>query len=110
MWCFQIWCKDRINLTNGVRIGITDDYPSRPSNDNPSFSISKKIDIVQQLEKWLKTGIVFGPFDTNYAKRNNITLHMLLGVPKHDGSTRSILDLSDETIFTYFINNLINPK
>ena len=35
---------------------------------------------------------------------------MLFGVPKPDGSTRPILNLSDKTIFNYSINNLIDPK
>ena len=34
---------------------------------------------------------MLGPFDSNYAKRNDITLHMLFGVPKPVGSTRHIL-------------------
>ena len=35
---------------------------------------------------------------------------MLFGVPKPDGSTRPILNLSDRTIFDYSINNIIDPK
>ena len=35
---------------------------------------------------------------------------MLFGVPKPDGSTRHIFNLSDKTIFDYSINNLIDPK
>ena len=35
---------------------------------------------------------------------------MLFGVPKPDGSTRHILNLSDKTTFHYSINNLIDPK
>ena len=35
---------------------------------------------------------------------------MLFGVPKFDGSTRLILNLSDKTMFNYSINNLIDPK
>ena len=45
------YLQHRCNLTNGVRIGLTDDYPSRLSNDDPSFSISEKISIAQHLEK-----------------------------------------------------------
>ena len=52
----------------------------------------------------------FGSFDVNYAKRNNITLPMLFGVPKAEVSTRRILNLSDETTFKHSINNLIDPK
>ena len=98
------------NLTNSVRISLTDDYPLRLSNNDPSFSISEKRGMAQQLEKWLETGIVLGPFDTYYAKENNFTLHMSFGVTKPDGSTRPILNLSDETMFNYSINVLIDPK
>ena len=43
-------------------------------------------------------------------KKNDITLHILFDVPKHDGSKISILNLSDETTFNYSINNLTDPK
>ena len=95
---------------NGVRIGLMKDYPSRLSNNNPSFSTAEKVGIAKQLEKWLKTGIVLGPFDLDYAYRNKITLHMLFGVPKPDGSTRPILNLSDKTLLNYSINNIIDPE
>ena len=36
------YLQHRYNLTNGVRIGLTSDYPLRISNDDPSFSISEK--------------------------------------------------------------------
>ena len=71
-------------------------YPTRISNDNPSFSISEKIGIGTQLQKWLKTGVVIGPFTKTFAKENNASLHMLFGVPKPDGTTRPILNLSDK--------------
>ena len=45
------------DLMNGVRIGLTYNYTSRPS-DNPSFSTHTKLGIAQQLEKCLMTGIV----------------------------------------------------
>ena len=35
---------------------------------------------------------------------------MVFGVPKPDGSTRPILNLSDETTFNYSMSNLIDPK
>ena len=44
----------------------------------------------------VKNKIVLGPLDRNHAKRNDITLHVLFGVPKPDGSTIPILNLSDE--------------
>ena len=72
------YLQHKQNLTNKVRTCLTDDDPLRLSNDNPSFSISEKMGIAQQLEKWLKTEIVLGPFDANYAKKNNITLIILL--------------------------------
>ena len=99
----------RDNLIKGARIGLTENYPPRLSNNNPSFSVSEKIGIAQQLEKWLKTGIVLGPFDEDYAIQNNITIHMLFGVPKPDGSTRPILNLSDKSNYNYSINNIIDP-
>ena len=36
------YLQHRNNLINGARIGLTDDYPLRLSNNNPSFSISEK--------------------------------------------------------------------
>ena len=93
-----------------MRIGLTVDHPLTASNNDPPFSISERINVAQQLKKWLKTGLVLGPFDANYAKRNNITSHMLFGFPKPDGSTRRILNLSDETMFNHSINNLIDPN
>ena len=93
------------NLTIGARIGLLDNYAPRLF-----FSVSEKMSIAQELRKWLKTGIVLGLFDENYAKRNNVTLHMLLGVPKHDASTKPILNFSDETKFNYSVNDLIDSK
>ena len=58
----------------------------------------------------MKTGIVSGSFDVNYARRNDITLHMLFGVLKLDGYTRHILNISDETKFNHSINDLMDPK
>ena len=40
----------RYDLTEGMRMGLTEDHPSRVSNNNPAFSISKKICIAQQVE------------------------------------------------------------
>ena len=50
-----------------------------------------------------------GPYNKDYAIKNNITIHMLFGVPKPDGSTRPILNLSDKSKFNYSINNIIDP-
>ena len=36
---------------NELGMGLTDDHPSRASNDDPSISIAKKIGIEQHLEK-----------------------------------------------------------
>ena len=87
---------------------LTNNYPSRLSKDSPSLSVSEKMCIAQQLEKWLKTGIVLS--DENYSKRNDVTLQMLFGVPKPDGSTRPILNRSDEMKLDHSPNNLIDPK
>ena len=40
-------------LTEGAKIGLTKSYPTRLTNNNPSFSVSEKIGIGQQLKKWL---------------------------------------------------------
>ena len=74
---------------------MMEDFPMRLSNHNPKFSINEKIGIGQQLHKWLRTGIVIGPFDHKFAKENNASLHMIFGVAKPDGTTRPLLNLSD---------------
>ena len=102
--------KHRKILTEGVRIGLDSPYPPRLANDNPAFTTTDKIGIGQQLQKWLKTGIVIGPFDKTYAKQNGVSLHMLFGVPKPDGSTRPILNLSDKKGIGFSINELLNPS
>ena len=86
------------------------EYPTRISNDNPKFSFNEKIGIGQQLQKWLKTGIVIGPFDESFAKDNDASLHMIFGVPKPDGTTRPILNLSDKKGLGFSINEILNPK
>ena len=94
----------------GCRIGLNGKYPTRIINSNPSFDFIDKCGIGQQLLKWLKTGIVMGPFDKQYAKKHDVTLNMLFGVPKPDGSTRPILNLSDKNIFGVSINELLDSK
>ena len=51
-----------------------------------------------------------GPFDKQYAKDNNISLHMLFGVPKPDGTTRPILNLSDKSGLGFSLNELLDPS
>ena len=97
-------------MTEGAKIGLQQQFPPRLSNNNPSFSTSEKIGIGQQLQKWLKTGIVLGPFDLKYAQKHNITLHMLFGVPKPDGSTRPILNLSDKKHLGFSVNDSLDPS
>lgn len=97
--------QHRCNLTKRVRICLP-----TSSNNHPSFSLTEKISLAQQLEKRPKTGIVLEPFDANYAERTDSTLHVLFGVPKPDVSTRPILNVSDETIFNHSINDVINPR
>ena len=48
------------------------------------------------------------PVTEQYAKDNNITLHMLFGVPKPDGITRPILNLSDKYLFGVALNQLLD--
>ena len=55
-----------------------------------------------------KTGTVLGSVNMLYAKRKNVTLHMLFGVPKPDASTRLIFNLSDEIKLDYSLSNLID--
>ena len=64
--------------------------------DSTSVKIADKECTAQQLQKWLNTGIVIGPFDEKQAKKNNASLHMLFGIPKPDRSTRPIMNFSDE--------------
>ena len=61
-------------LTEGAKIGLTRSYPTRLTNNNPSFSVSEKMN-GQQLKKWLETGIVLGPYTKDYAINDNISLH-----------------------------------
>ena len=63
-------------LTNGVKIGLDKEFPHRVTNDNPRFSCSEKIGTHQQLQKWLRTGVVVEPFDFEYAKVHKATLNM----------------------------------
>ena len=105
-----MYLKHRKILKEGARIGLNRPFPPRLFNNNPSFSTSDKIGIGTQLKKWLNTGVVLGPFSWDYAKTNNITLHMLFGVPKPDGSTRPILNLSDKSKIGYSINDILDPS
>ena len=43
----------RSTLSQGIKIGMMDNFPMRLSNDNPKFSTKEKIGIGQQLHKWL---------------------------------------------------------
>ena len=106
----QQYLHHRNILLKGAPIGLNQQFPPRLLNDNPKFSTKDKIGIGQQLEKWLKTGVVLGPFDKKYAKKNNVTLHMLFGVPKPDGTTRPILNLSDKRGLGFSINDVLDPS
>eukprot|EP01083_Nonionella_stella_P042829 115600_1 len=44
------------------------------------------------------------------AKHNNVTLNMLFGVPKPDGSTRPILKLSDKSGFGFSVNDRLDSN
>ena len=102
--------RHRDLLTKGAKIGLDAAYPSRVCDNQPSFSIDEKIGIGQQLQKWLRTGVVVGPFDVDYAKHNDVTSRMLFGVPKPDGATRPILNLSDKRGVGCSINEVLDPN
>ena len=51
-----------------------------------------------------------GPFNEEFAKKNNASLHVLFGVPKPDGSTRPIRNSSDKNEVGFSINVLLNPN
>ena len=99
----QHHCHQHLSiLTDGTHISLNDHYPS--------FSTLDKIGICQQLHKWLNTGIVLGSFDKTYAEKNGVTIHMVFGVSKLDGSTRPILNLSDKKWLTFSINDLLHTN
>ncbi|MCP4911012.1 MAG: hypothetical protein GY907_09930, partial [Bacteroidetes bacterium] len=96
-------------LTHGVRIGLAYPFQPRFKITNPIFSVAEKLGIGTQVAKWLKTGIVIGPISNVHAHTVGITLNMLFGVPKPDGSTRPILNMSDKSVFNYSVNDLLDP-
>ena len=75
---------------------------------NPSFTHAEKIGTGQQMQKWLRTGVVLGLFTKQYAVDNNISVHMLFGIPKTDGSTRPTLNLSDDRSIGFSVNNCLD--
>ena len=91
---------------NGTKIGLSSSFPNRLSNNNPKFNYQDLIGIGTQVLKWLKSGVIVGPISEEFAKRNNVSIHMLFGVPKPDGTTRPILNLSDKKVIEYCINDL----
>ena len=95
-------------LKFGTRIGLNYRPLPRLTNNNPKFNCKELLGIGSQLRKWLKTGIVIGPIDETYARQRGITLNQLFGVPKPDGSTRPILNLSDDNLLNYSINDLLD--
>ena len=97
-------------MENGIQIGLRQDFPARLSNNNPSFTTKDLIGIGTQVLKWLRTGVVMGPIPTQFALKNNLTLNMLFGVPKPDGSTRPILNLSDKKGLKNSVNELLSSE
>ena len=49
---------------------MNQNYTLRIANDDPNFSVNEKIGSGHQLHGWLKSGIVIGPFDESFAKKN----------------------------------------
>ena len=97
-------------LQSGTRIGLRCNAAPRLHHNNPRFSDREKIGIGTQLIKWLKRGVVIGPIDSATAQQWGLTLNQIFGVPKPDGSTRPILNLSDDDILHYSVNDLLDPS
>ena len=100
----------RKNLINGWNIGLQEKFEKRLFNPNPRHSITDLIGIGKQICKWHKRDYIIGPISRKVAEDNNVTLNMLFGVPKPDGSTRPILNLSDTAGTKDCINNHLNPE
>lgn len=53
----------------------------------------------------MKAKYILGPFPFSEAQQQGVTLNMIFGRPKPDGTTRPILNLSDKTQQGYSIND-----
>ena len=69
--------------------------------------MTDKIGIGTQLNKWLSKGTVMGPLCDSIISTKNVTINRLFGVPKPNGDTRPILDLSDKTDTGFSVNDCL---
>ena len=82
----------------------------RITNNNPKFSITDKIGIGRQILKWRMSQFILGPIPFNKARQMNITMNMLFAVPKTDGSSRPILNLSDRSKTGTSVNDKLDNR
>lgn len=66
--------------------------------------MKEKIGMGTQIIRWGKGDFIAGPFTKKEAKEKGISLSRFFGRPKPDGSTRPILDLSDDSFGMNSVN------
>jgi len=93
----------------GVDIQSKVPYPSRISNSNPSFSDTEKLSIGTQILKWRLNNFLIGPIPFTKARELQIVTNQFFAVPKTDGTSRGILNLSDSRNFGFSINDCLDP-
>ena len=95
------------HLKNGFPIGLKKQMPLRLNNSNPNFPNSYIAGIYKTVAKWRQKQHILGPISFSQARRLNMTLNMLFGVPKPDGSIRPILNNSDASFLGFSVNDNI---
>ena len=106
----QRYQQFREGLLNGFRIGTVLPIPPQLTNPNPQYSPRDLLGIGKQIIKWRKANFILGPIPWNTARKMKVTLNMLFGVPKPDGSTRPILNLSDKSKRKKSVNEQLKPN